>query len=161
MRRHRRRPPFHLLWLPVVAAIALTGCGSNSSASSSQATATTTATASSNNSSKPAYCTSLDNLKTSTKAIPSLAQIKQTGTTSLSSALANVKTNATAVVNDAKAEFKSQTSALDSALSSLSTSVSQLSSPPTAAQLRALRPQLTAVGTAARNLENSASPKCS
>ena len=156
MRRRLSRPPGQLRLLLVVGAVALAGCGgSSSTASSSQPQASATA------GSKPAYCASLENLKASVKAIPSLSEIRQNGTSSLDSALAKVKTNATAVVNDAKTQFKSQTSALDSAIGTLSTSVSQLSKPPTVAQLKALRPQLSAVGTAARELESSASPKCS
>jgi len=155
MRRRLRRPPVQLRWLLVVGAVALAGCGSSSSGSKQpQASATAAA-------GKPAYCASLENLKASVRAIPGLSEIKQNGTSSLDSALAKVKTNATAVVNDAKTQFKSQTSALDSAIGTLSTSVSQLSKPPTVAQLKALRPQLSAVGTAARELESSASPKCS
>ena len=155
MRRRLRRPPVQLRWLLVVGAVALAGCGSSSSGSKQpQASATAAA-------GKPAYCASLENLKASVKAIPSLSEIRQNGTSSLDSALAKVKTNATAVVNDAKTQFKSQTSALDSAIGTLSTSVSQLAKPPTVAQLKALRPQLSAVGTAARELESSASPKCS
>ena len=158
MRRRLRRPPVQLRWLLVVGAVALAGCGSSgsSNAGSSQPQASATAAAG-----KPAYCASLENLKASVRAIPSLSEIKQNGTSSLDSAVAKVKTNATAVVNDAKTQFKSQTSALDSAIGTLSTSVSQLSKPPTVAQLKALRPQLSAVGTAARELESSASPKCS
>jgi hypothetical protein len=157
MRRRLRRPPVQLRWLLVVGAVALAGCGSSgsSNAGSSQPQASATA------SSKPAYCASLENLKASVRAIPGLSEIKQNGTSSLDSALAKVKTNATAVVNDAKTQFKSQTSALDSAIGTLSTSVSQLSKPPTVAQLKALRPQLTAVGTAAQQLKSAVSPKCS
>ena len=157
MRRRLRRPPVQLRWLLVVGAVALAGCGSSgsSNAGSSQPQASTTA------SSKPAYCASLENLKASVRAIPGLSEIKQNGTSSLDAAVAKVKTNATAVVNDAKTQFKSQTSALDSAIGTLATSVSQLAKPPTVAQLKALRPQLSAVGTAARELESSASPKCS
>jgi len=156
MRRRLSRPPGQLRLLLVVGAVALAGCGgSSSTASSSQPQASATA------GSKPAYCASLENLKASIRAIPGPRAIKQNGTNSLDSALAKVKTNATAVVDDAKSQFTSQTRALDSAVGALSTSVSQLSSPPTGAQLQALRPQISAVVTAARELKDSAAPRCS
>ena len=68
--------------------------------------------------------------------------------------------NATTVVNDAKSQFASQTSALKSSVDKLSGSVQQMSSPPTTDQLKALPGQVSAVSAATKDLKNAASPSC-
>jgi len=96
----------------------------------------------------------------SVKAIPSPSEIKKNGTNALKSAVSQVQMNATTVVNDAKSQFATQASALKSSVDTLSGSVKQMSSPPTAAQLKALPAQVSAVVTATKNFTSAASPKC-
>jgi hypothetical protein len=75
-------------------------------------------------------------LEASVKAIPGLEEVKKNGTNALKSSITQVQMNATTVVNEAEAQFASQTSALKSAIDTLSTSVQQVASPPTASQVK-------------------------
>ena len=167
-RSDRRQPAPRPIWLSALTltlalgAVLLAGCGSNSStsthAASTTAAATTTA-ATSTAASKPPYCAAISTLEQSVKAIPNVSVIKN-GTSSLKAAVAQVQTNATTVVNEAKTQFATQTSALKTSVDTLSTSVQQLASTPTAAQLKALPGQISAMSTATKSLVDSTSPTC-
>jgi hypothetical protein len=111
-------------------------------------------------SSKPAYCTNVDNLKTSVKALPH-TNVVQNGLSSLETAVTKVQTNATAVVNSAKSDFPSETTALKNSVTTLDTTVKQAVKSPSAATLAQIPGQVSAVVTSAKNLESSTSSKCS
>jgi hypothetical protein len=111
-------------------------------------------------SSKPAYCTNVANLKSSVKALPS-TNVVQNGVSSLESAVTKVQTNAQAVVSSAKSDFPNETTALKNSVDTLSTTVKQAVSSPSASTLAQIPAQVSAVVTAAKNLENSTSSKCS
>ena len=144
----------------------LAGCGSSSSSSTASSASSSTATASSSaaassSATKPSYCAALTNLEASVKAIPSIDEIKKNGTSAVQSAVAKVRADANIVVDEAKSDFASQTSALKTSVDKLSATVNQLSSPPTGSQLAALPAEISAVATATTDLSKSASPKCS
>jgi hypothetical protein len=111
-------------------------------------------------SSKPAYCTNVDNLKSSVKALPS-TNVVQNGVSSLESAVTKVKTNAEAVVSSAKSDFPNETTALKNSVDTLSTTVKHAVSSPSVSTLSQIPTQVSAVVTAAKNLESSTSSKCS
>ena len=161
IRRHHPglRPSRAITLATLVGAAALfAGCGSGSSSSTtSSSAASTSGTASTG---KPSYCASLSKLEASVKAIPSADEVKKNGTNALKSAVSQVQMNASTVVSEAKTQFASQTSVLNSSVDTLSKSVQQMASPPTASELAALPAQLVAVSTATKNLKESASPTC-
>ena len=71
-----------------------------------------------------------------------------------------VQSDADAVVSSAKQDFPDQTSALKSSVSSLSTTIEELPSSPTAQQLAALAPEMSSVVTAAKDLDSATSSAC-
>ncbi len=71
-------------------------------------------------SSKPSYCSSVSNLKSSIKALPS-TNIVATGLNGLESAVTKVQSDATTAINAAKSDFPTETSALKSSIDTLST----------------------------------------
>ncbi len=119
---------------------AVTGCGS------------TTA-------SKPAYCTNVANLKASIKALPN-TNVVQNGVSALEASVNKVKTDAEAVVSSAKSEFSGETTALKTAVDTLSTTVKQATASPSVSTLALIPAQASAVVTAAKNLESAVSSKC-
>ena len=123
--------------LAVVAAVA--GCGSSS---------------------KPTYCTNVDNLKKSIKALPS-TNVVQNGVSSLESAVTKVASETQAVVSSAKSEFSSETTALKNSVQTLSATAKQAVNSPSAATLAQIPGQVSAVVTAAKSLESAVSSKCS
>jgi hypothetical protein len=110
-------------------------------------------------SSKPGYCSKVDDLKQSVSDLANV-NVVANGTTSLRSAVDKVKSNANAAISSLKSDFPEQTSALSSSLSKLSDSVKQLTSSPAAA-LQAIPGDVSAVRTAANNLQNATQSKCS
>lgn len=111
-------------------------------------------------SSKPAYCTNVANLKSSVKALPS-TNVVQNGVSSLESAVTKVLTNAQAVVSSAKSDFPNETTALKSSVNTLSTTVKQAAQSHSVSTLAQIPTQVSAVVTAAKNLEHSTATKCS
>jgi hypothetical protein len=111
-------------------------------------------------SSKPAYCTNVDNLKASVKALPS-TNVVQNGVSSLESAVTKVQTNAQAVVSSVKSDFPGETTALKNSVQTLSTTVKQAASSPSVSTLAQIPAQVSAVSTSAKNLESATSSKCS
>ena len=73
-------------------------------------------------SSKPAYCTDADQLKTSVQNLGNVDVVKN-GLSSLQTALTSVKTNASSFATDAKSAYPSQTAALSTSLSGLQTAI--------------------------------------
>ena len=111
-------------------------------------------------SSKPSYCTNVDNLKTSVKALPSTSVV-QNGLSSLESAVTKVTTNTQKVVSSAKSDFPNETTALKNSVQTLSTTVKQAVDSPSSGTLAQIPGQVSAVVTAAKNLEKATTSKCS
>jgi hypothetical protein len=111
-------------------------------------------------SSKPAYCSAVSKVENALKSLPSAEDVKKNGVGTLKSAFSQLQQNATTAVNQAKSDFSSQTTALRSSLDALSSTVKQIASSPSAQTIAQLPAQLSAVGTAAKDLQSAVSSKC-
>ena len=108
---------------------------------------------------KPDYCSNVSDLKQSVDDLTSV-QLESGALSTLQTDVQKVQSDANAVVSSAKQDFPNETSALESSVSSLSTSVEQLPPDPTPQQLVSLAPQIRSVGAAARGLEGATSSAC-
>jgi outer membrane murein-binding lipoprotein Lpp len=108
---------------------------------------------------KPAYCSDVSDLKQSVDDLKNV-QLNSGALSTLQTDLQKIQSNANAVVTSAKQDFPSETSALESSVSSLSTAIKQLPSSPTPKQLASLVPEISGTVTAAKNLENATSSAC-
>ena len=111
-------------------------------------------------SSKPAYCDPVSKTENAVKSLPTVQDVKNNGVGTLASAVSTLEQNATNAINQAKSDFSSQTTALRNALDALSSTVKQLAGSPSTATLALLPAQLSAVSTAAKNLQTAVSSKC-
>jgi outer membrane murein-binding lipoprotein Lpp len=111
-------------------------------------------------SSKPAYCDPVSKTENAVKSLPTAQDVKKNGVGTLKSALSTVEQNATTAINKAKSDFSTQTTALKNSVDALSSTVKQLTSAPSAATFAQLPTELSAVGTAAKNLQSAVSSKC-
>jgi predicted PurR-regulated permease PerM len=111
-------------------------------------------------SSKPAYCSAVSKVQDAIKSLPSVDDVKKNGVGTLRTAITQLQQNATNAVNQAKADFSTQTAALKTSVNALSSTVKQIAGSPSLQTLALLPNQLTAVGTAAKNLESAVSSKC-
>lgn len=124
-------------WLLVAVACLVTlaaGCGSDNKSSS--------------------LCKNLQALESSVQELKNVDVVKN-GTSSLQSALDNVKRDAAATAQDAKDEFKPQVDALQNALTSLATALKNVTTTGVAAVQQAAR----SVQTAATDLQNAVTAK--
>jgi hypothetical protein len=137
---NRRRHPAVLALLALLIGGALiAGCGSSS---------------------KPAYCDPVTKTENAVKSLPTAEDVKTNGVGTLKSALSTLQQNATTAVNQAKSDFSTQTTALKSSVDALANTVKQIASSPSAQTLAQLPAQLSAVSTAAKNLQSAVSSKC-
>jgi predicted PurR-regulated permease PerM len=111
-------------------------------------------------SSKPAYCDPVTKVENAIKSLPTVQDVKNNGVGTLTSALSTLQQKAATAVNQAKSDFSSQTTALKNSVDALSSTVKQLTGTPSAQTLALLTAQLSAVGTAAKNLQSAVSSKC-
>jgi hypothetical protein len=137
---YRRHPAVIALLALVFGAALLAGCGSSSS--------------------KPAYCNPVTKTENAVKSLPTVSDVKANGVGTLKTAVAQLQQNATTAVNQAKSDFSSQTTALKSAVDGLSSTVKQVASTPSVQTLALLPAELSAVSTAAKNLQSAVSSKC-
>ena len=108
---------------------------------------------------KPAYCSNVSDLQQSVDDLKDV-QLESGALSTLQTDVQKVQSNANAVVSSAKEDFPSETSALKSSVSSLSTAIEQLPSSPTGQQLAPLVPEISSVVTAAKNLSSATSSAC-
>ena len=150
-RSRRGMKPAGGLLVVAIVALALAACGSSGNGGGSGG---------SNNagSGKPAYCSQVDALKQSVKALGNI-NVVQNGTKSVKAALQKVENNANAAIAALKSDFSGETSALSSSINKLRDSVSQLSSSPATA-VAAIPGEISAVATAATNLVDSTKSRC-
>lgn len=106
-------------------------------------------------SSKPAYCSDVTDLQNSVNSL----KTSNTAST-LKTDLQKVQSNANAVVSSAKQDFPSQTSALESSVTSLSTSVKALPPAPTRQQLVPIKAEVASTVSAADSLKSATSSAC-
>jgi hypothetical protein len=110
-------------------------------------------------SSKPAYCSSRDNLQNSVNGLKNLNA--SSGVSGLKSQVDKIQTDATSVVNSAKSDFPTQTSAITSSVNALKSSVSGLSSSPSASQIATVTKDAGNVVTSVSNFMSASNSKCS
>ena len=111
-------------------------------------------------SSKPSYCSPVSKVENAIKSLPSVDQIKKNGVGTLKTAVSQLQQDATTAVNQAKSDFSSQTTALKSSVDALSSTVKQIAGSPSALTIAQLPAELSAVSTAAKNLQSAVSSKC-
>lgn len=110
-------------------------------------------------SSKPSYCTNRTNLENSVKGLTQLNA--SSGVSGLQAQLAKVQSDANALVNSAKGDFPTETSAISSSISALESSVKSLSSTPSASQIATLSGQAAAFASSVQTFVNATKSKCS
>ena len=108
---------------------------------------------------KPDYCSNVSDLQQSVDNLKSVPP-ESGALSNLQTDLQKVQTDTNAVVSSAKQDFPSQTSALQSSVSSLSTAIKQLPASPTAQELAALVPDISSTVTAAKNLSSATKSAC-
>ena len=111
-------------------------------------------------SSKPAYCSPVSKVENAVKSLPTVDDVKTNGVGTLKSALVQLQQNATAAVNQAKSDFSSQTAALKTSVDALSSTVAQVAGTPSVQTLAQLPAEISAVSSAAKNLQSAVSSKC-
>jgi hypothetical protein len=123
---------------------AMAGCSSSSSSTASG---------------PPAYCTDRTNLENSIKGLTSLNA--SSGVSALKNQVNQISSNATKLVDSAKGDFPTQTSAISSSVDTLKSSVATLSSSPSAAQIATVTKDAAGVVTSVSNFMSASSSKCS
>jgi hypothetical protein len=113
----------------------------------------------SSGSSQPGYCSDRTNLENSIKGLTSLNA--SSGVSGLKTQLSKIQTDATSLVNSAKGDFPSQTSAITSSLDALKTSVTTLSASPSAAQIATVTKDAGKLVSSVTSFMNASSSKCS
>jgi protein-disulfide isomerase-like protein with CxxC motif len=111
-------------------------------------------------SSKPAYCSSLTDLKQSVEALPT-TDVVQHGTDALKTNVNKAVNNAHAVVDAAKHDFPTETTAITDAANSLKTTVNQLGQNASPTLVVQAAGNVASLGSAVRTFSSSASSKCS
>ena len=119
------------------------------------AAAATAVTLAGCSSGKPAYCTDRTNLENSVKGLTS------SGVSGLKSQLKQIQSDATTLVNSAKGDFPSETSAITSSVSALKNSVTALPSSPSAAQIATATRNAASVVSSVRSFVDASNSKCS
>jgi hypothetical protein len=108
---------------------------------------------------KPEYCSNVSDLQQSVDDLKSI-QPDSAIVSTLQTDVQKVQSNADAVVSSAKQDFPTETTALESSVSTLSTAINKLPPSPSPQQLFALAPQIRSVGTAAQGLSGATSSAC-
>jgi len=106
-------------------------------------------------SSKPAYCTDRTNLENSVKGLTS------SGVSGLKSQLKQIESDATTLVDSAKGDFPSETSAITSSVNALKSSVTALPSSPSAAQIATATRDAASVVSSVKSFVDASNSKCS
>ena len=109
-------------------------------------------------SSKPAYCTDRANLQNSVKGLTSLNA--SSGVGGLKSQVDRIQSDATAVVNSAKGDFPSQTSAITSSVDALKGSLAALSSSPSAVDIATVTKDAASVVSSVKSFMDASNSKC-
>lgn len=107
---------------------------------------------------KPAYCSDLTTLQASVKDLPSAAT--NGGVNGLQAQLTKIQGEANTLASSAKSDFPSQSSAVESTIKQLDTSVNALPSKPSAAQAAAVGLNATAVVNSVSAFTSATSKKC-
>jgi hypothetical protein len=109
-------------------------------------------------SSKPAYCSDRSNLQSSIKGLTDLNA--SSGISGLKTQLATIQRDATKVVDSAKSDFPSQTSAIKSSVASLQQAVNALPANPSSSQLVPVATAAAGVVTSVKSFTDATSSNC-
>jgi hypothetical protein len=109
-------------------------------------------------SSKPAYCTDRSNLQNAVNGLKGLTA--SSGASAWKSQVQMVQSAATALVNSAKSDFPSQTSAITSSVDALKSSVAALSSSPSAAAVVTVTADASSVQSSVKSFTDATSSQC-
>jgi hypothetical protein len=109
-------------------------------------------------SSKPAYCTDRSNLQNAMNGLKGLTI--SGGVSAWESQAQKVDTAATALVNSAKSDFPSQTSAISSSVKALKSSIAALHSSPSAATIATAAQNASNMKNSVNSFTNATSSKC-
>jgi hypothetical protein len=107
----------------------------------------------------PAICDDVDQLRSSVTHLKDI-QIDQGALSELSSRLKTIQTDARRLQAEASKQFSGEVAAVKKAGDALATAIDQAMANPSVATLTALRPQVTALGTALGNLTDAVSSTC-
>ena len=110
-------------------------------------------------SSKPAYCTDADQLKTSVQDLGNV-DVATNGLSSLQTAVSSVKTSTATLATDAKSAFAPQITALQNSLSGLETAITSAKGQPPATAATTVASATTQVKNSANALQSAVSGKC-
>lgn len=109
--------------------------------------------------SKPDYCSNVSDLQGSVDELSSV-KLESGVLGTVEADLKKIQADANAVVSSAKQDFPNETSALESSVSKLSTTVNQLPPAPTPQQLVGLGAQIQSTVTAAQELSSATESAC-
>jgi hypothetical protein len=109
-------------------------------------------------SSKPAYCSDRTNLDNSVKSLPSVTS--SSGLSGLKSQISKIQSDATALVNSAKGDFPTQTTAIKSSVDTLASAVKALPSSPSASQVAAIAADSKSVVSSVNSFSDASKSKC-
>ena len=124
--------------IAVVAAIAATGCGGSS---------------------KPGFCSDVSDLQQSVKDLGNV-DLKTGGTSALDAQLKKVESSATKLESSAKSDFPTETAAIESSVSALSTAVKSLPKSPTVQELAPIAVDVKNVANAVTGFTDATKSKC-
>ena len=107
---------------------------------------------------KPSYCSDVSDLQSSVKDLQNYNL--SSGVSGLSSQLTTIESDAKVAVSAAKQDFPSETSAVESSISTLKTGVEDLPSSPSPQQVLALAPDVQGVVKSVQDFQNATESKC-
>ena len=110
-------------------------------------------------SSEPAYCSDRSNLENSVKGLTNLNETS--GISDLKTQVKTIQSDATKLVDSAKSDFPSQTSAIKSSVAALQSAVKALPSNPSATQLAPVATAAASVVSSVKSFTDVTSSKCS
>ena len=110
-------------------------------------------------SSKPEYCSNVSDLEGSVEELKGV-ELQSGALATLEADLKKVQTNANEVVSSAKQDFPSQTSAVKTSVSSLSTATQELARPRRPRNLLVLASKVKSVAVAAEELSSATESAC-
>jgi hypothetical protein len=131
------RPRLLAAAVALTAAIAVAGCGGSS---------------------KPGYCSARTNLENSIKDVSNLSLTS--GVSGLQATFQKVQSDATAVVNSAKSDFPTETSAITTSINTLQSAVKALPSSPTPGQIASVATDAAAVVSSVKTFLDASASKC-
>jgi hypothetical protein len=108
---------------------------------------------------KPAYCTDRSNLQSSVQGLKSAASSRDVD--GLKSSATKVQSDATSLVNAAKGDFPTETSAVKSSVDTLKGAVNALPASPSAQDLAPVVTGAASVVTSVQSFSDASKSKCS